>query len=101
MSPKRPTFRLFRSTSSANRCEYVGTVTTPDGQIYAIEANVSEHDKPDGTKGKHFEGHVFPSGHLTRQMLRSAKVDGQTPDDLIKLMQGPDPDLNDKLPEAM
>ena len=96
----KPTFKLFKSTSPANRCQYVGSVTLPDGTLLALEANVVEHDRGDGTKGKHFEGQVFPAGRLTLQMLRSAKVDGD-PNDLVTLMQAIDPDLNDKLPEAL
>jgi len=96
----KPTFKLFKSTSSANRCQYVGSVVTPAGEILALEADVVEHDRGDGTKGKHFEGQVFPAGHLARQMLRSAKVDGD-PKDLVTLMQAVDPELNDKLPETM
>ena len=93
-------FRLFKSTSPANRCQYVGSVTLPDGTLLALEAHVVEHDRGDGTKGKHFEGQIFPAGHLTKQMLRSAKVDGD-PNDLVSLMQAIDPDFNDKLPEVL
>ena len=41
----KPTFRLFRSTSPANRCQYVGTLVTPDGRVWSLEANVSECDR--------------------------------------------------------
>ena len=80
-------FRLFKSTSSANRCEYVGSVVI-DGRIYAIEANVREHDRGDGTMGKHFEGQVFGGQRLVKQMLRGAQIDGKLPEDLVTLMEG-------------
>ncbi len=100
MTPHKPKFKLFRSSSPANRCEYVGSVTLATGEILALEANVVEHDRSDGTKGKHFEGQVFPAGHLTRQMLRSAKVDGVLPDDLVAMMQSDEAarPFNDTLP---
>lgn len=98
-SPSRPTFTLFKSTSSANRCEYIGSVTTPDGRVWAIEANVSEHDRGDGSKGKHFEGQVFGGGYLARQMLRDAKVDGVIPDDLLKPLE--DEPYDDPLPQVL
>lgn len=83
-----PAFTLFKSTSKANRAEYIGHVLLPDGRFYAIEANVSEHDRGDGTKGKHLEGQVFGGQHLVREMLRTAKVDGTLPPDLVTLMEG-------------
>lgn len=82
-----PSFTLFKSTSPANRAEYLGHVLLPDGRIFAIEANVSEHDRPDGTKGKHFEGRLFPAGEAQR-LLRGAKVDGEIPADLVTMMEG-------------
>jgi len=82
------TFTLFKSTSPANRDGYVGHVITPDGTLYAIAANVSEHDRPDGTKGKHFEGLCYGGQRIVREMLRGAKVDGELPPDLVALMEG-------------
>ena len=92
-----PQFTLFKSTSSANRCEYVGSLVTPDGKVYVIEANVVEHDRGDGTKGKHFEGKLFRGQDIVRSMLRGAKVDGKLPPDLVSLME--EPAFNDPLPK--
>ncbi|HWZ91987.1 MAG TPA: hypothetical protein VNW92_24150 [Polyangiaceae bacterium] len=93
---QKPTFSLFRSTSSSNRSQYVGSVVTPEGRVYAIEANVIEHERPDGTKGKHFAGEVFGGQGLVKSMLRGAKIDGQLPADLVTMME--DAPFNDPLP---
>jgi hypothetical protein len=90
-----PTFRLFRSTSPVNRCQYVGALVLPDGRYFAIEANVVTHDCGGGKTGKHFEGEVFEGARAVQAMLRSAKADGSVPDDLIALMNA---DFDDPLP---
>ncbi len=95
----QPTFRLFRSTSSANRAEYVGTLVTPDGRCYTLEADVSEYVKPDGTRARYFAGRVFGGQDVVRAMLRGAKAQGTIPADLVTLMEQ-DAELNDPLPTA-
>lgn len=104
------TFRLFRSTSPANRCQYVGTLITPDGRVWSLEANVSECDRaPGGPSGsaaagklKYFDGTVHGGIDVVRHLLRSARVEGTIPPDLIDLMAGDaDVDLNDELPAEL
>ena len=86
MKPNKPSFVLFRSTTSANRCEYIGSLVI-DGRCYAIEADVAEHDKGDGTKGKHFAGRILGGQEVIRSLLRGAKAQGNVPPDLVTLME--------------
>jgi hypothetical protein len=86
-STSPPPFKLFRNTSPSSRCEYSGTIVTPEGRVYAIEANVVEHDKGDGTQGKHFEGKLFGGQDLVRKMLKGAKVEGDLPPDMLTLLE--------------
>jgi len=94
-APAPPAFTLWKSTSAANRAQYLGHVILPDGRTYAIEASVVEHDKGDGSgaKGKHFEGRVLGGDALVKHMLKGAKAEGTLPPDLVSLMQqAVDPD---------
>lgn len=40
----KPTFRLFRSTSPANRRQYAGMLGTPGRETYGVCADLSECD---------------------------------------------------------
>jgi hypothetical protein len=87
-----PAFKLFRSTSSANRCAYTGHVITPDGRHWLIDADVTESDdgkldaqgKATGGKVKHFVGTVRAAD--MRALVRGAKATGKLPDDLVAAM---------------
>lgn len=93
-----PTFKLFKNTNAANKCEYVGSLMFPaghpdfpKGRVFVLEANVAEHDKGGGVKGKHFVGTVYGGQALVKDeavksMLKGAKVSGDRsaiPQDLL------------------
>lgn len=88
-------FRLFKLTKPLPDVEYVATLKLPRGEVLFIDAWVVEHDNPDGSKGKHFEGMVV-RGAPARQLLRHAVQTSGHPQDLIDLMNGEE--LNDPLP---
>lgn len=79
-------FTLFRFPNASNKAngigEYVGSVVTPDGRFWAIDANVVGHVKPDGSKGKHFAGRVLGGQYVLASLLRGAKKAGALPADL-------------------
>lgn len=87
VSDPKAAFRLYRNTHPANRADYLGHMMTPEGSVYSIEANVVEYDRPDGTKGKFFEGTVFGGQDLVRKMLKGAKAEGDLPPDLLTQLE--------------
>jgi hypothetical protein len=86
-SDSKAAFRLYKNTNATNRAEYLGHVTTPEGRVYHLEACVVEYDRADGTKGKFFEGKVFGGHDLVKKMLKGAKVEGQLPEDMLKVLE--------------
>jgi hypothetical protein len=101
-----PTFTLFRYPNAANQAagigEYVGALVVPgDGthpdRVYSIEADVSDYDKPDGTKGKYFKGTITGGQEVVRQMARGAKIQGDPPADLLTMLE--ERPFDDPLPD--
>ena len=82
-------FKLFRCTAPTADVEYVGSLRLANGQVIWIEAIVVEHERPDGTKGKHFEGRIAKSSGA--HILKTAKPDGPAAaavrDDLVARME--------------
>jgi hypothetical protein len=93
------TFTLFRSGCPTKHYEYVGTVVTPEGRTYLIEARVAEHTDAGGEKRKHFEGEVYTAQTAPKALLRGARLDGSkeaVPQQVLELME-PLP-FNDEIP---
>jgi hypothetical protein len=105
LKPSKPTFTLYRYPNIANQKagigEYVGALVVPGissgaDRVYSIEANVSEYDKPDGTKGRYFHGTVTGGQDVMRSMLRGAKGERAPPADLLALLE--DVPFDDPIP---
>lgn len=97
-----PQFKLFRAEHPTPNCDYVGTLVTPEGRVYLIEARVAEHTAADGSKRKHFEGEVFTAASAPKSLLRGAKLEGSraaVPQQVLGLLD-PLP-FNDEIPKAV
>ena len=103
---RQPSFTLYRYPCAANKAagigEYVGALVVPgDGthpdRVYSIEADVSDYDKPDGTKGKYFKGTVTGGQEVVRQMVRGAKIQSDPPEDLLTMLE--ERPFDDPLPD--
>lgn len=93
----QPSFKLFKSSSSApNAAPYSGSVLL-EGKWYAIDAWVVEPNEDCAIK--HFEGTVSGGQTLARQMVKSAKE--KAPDDLLKALEDKPFDDIDALRKAL
>src|SRR5689334_16224659 len=85
----QPAFKMFRCTVPVPGVEYVASLRLANGQVIWLEAVVVEHERPDGTKGKHFEGGMAKSAGA--HILKTAKPDGPAAaalrDDLVSRME--------------
>lgn len=94
-----PQFKLFRADRPTPNGEYVGTLVTPEGRVYLIEAGIVEHTTASGEKRKHFEGKVFVAQMAPQSLLRGAKLEGSrraVPQQVLDLMEPPP--FNDEIP---